>query len=128
MRPAPGRRRESAYGSHELHEEALQSGGKDRFANAADMLYDVGMSTETIVAETIASDPKAVAVVIDPWDGSRFDVCWTWEAGQNYAQAGYVVVAVAADGSMDIDRAQRLYEYERQLFIDCWGRDIPFPE
>ena len=69
-----------------------------------------------------------VAVVIDPGTGGILDGVYTWETGQSYAQAGYAVIATAASGHMGRDEAQRLYDWERALFRDCYGRDTPFPE
>jgi len=69
-----------------------------------------------------------VAVAIDPRTGEEYDQCFAWETGQTMAQEGYIVRAVAADGFMGVEDAQRLYDYERRLFIDCWGQDHPFSE
>ena len=69
-----------------------------------------------------------VAVIIDPRTGEQYDSAYTWETGQTMAQAGYIVQAVAADGYMSTEDAQRLYDYERALFIDCWGQEVPFGE
>lgn len=56
----------------------------------------------------------------------RYDECWTWEAGQTYAAAGYVVTALSDDGFMAREDMQSLFDHERELFIDCWGRTTPF--
>lgn len=72
------------------------------------------------------AEPIVVAVVIDPVTNERYDLCWTWEAGQNYAQQGYIVKATRADGHMDVAQAQRLYDYERDCFMDCFARTEPF--
>lgn len=55
-------------------------------------------------------------------DGTIHDHCGTWETGQNFALAqGLRVVAVADDGHMDVPSAQRLYDAERERYIDCFG-------
>lgn len=64
---------------------------------------------------------RTVALVLDD-DGAIYDQCWTWETGQSYA-AQYRVVAVADDGHMAVEDAQRLYDYERRVYLDCFGED-----
>jgi hypothetical protein len=57
-----------------------------------------------------------------------YDEAWSWETGQNYANMGYIVRAVAPDGFRTIDHCQAIYDAERAAFIDCWGRTVPFEE
>lgn len=64
-----------------------------------------------------------VAVVYDE-NGSVYDRCYTWEAGQTYANSGYRVEAVQDDGSMTVEDAQRLYDWERDVAADCFGPGI----
>ena len=65
-----------------------------------------------------------VAVALNA-DGTIYDQCYTWEAGQTYAADGWKVRATAADGSMTKRRAQGLYDAERARHDDCFG---PRPE
>lgn len=65
-----------------------------------------------------------VAEVYDVQTGELFDRCWTWETGQNYAAGrDYLVIAIADDGYMTVDEAQRLYDYERRIYLDCFGEE-----
>lgn len=62
---------------------------------------------------------ETVALVYD--DNGVYDECFTWESGQSYAlHEGMRVVAVADDGYMTMDAAQRLYDSERASYLDCW--------
>lgn len=70
----------------------------------------------------LPGDPVTVAVVTDA-TGKVIDECWGWEAGQSYAQQGYFVKAINDDGRMLADDAQRMYDYERTCFLDCFGHD-----
>jgi len=65
----------------------------------------------------------SVADVFDD-DGLLHDRCYTWESGQSYANQGYRVVATADDGLTTKDRAQRLYDYEREIAADCFGPGV----
>jgi len=66
------------------------------------------------------AEPPIVAEVFDK-AGATVDTCYTWEAGQTYANEGYRVVALADDGFMDRERAQRLYDTELAAAVDCFG-------
>lgn len=72
-----------------------------------------------------AATPPTVAIVYAP-DGTEYDRCWTWEAGQNYALHGYQVTAIADDGPMTVERAQALYDADQAAFEDCFNRRGPF--
>lgn len=67
-----------------------------------------------------ATEPTTVAVVYAA-DGTIYDQCFGWEAGQTYANDGYRVVATADDGTVTVDRAQRLYDAELTAALDCFG-------
>lgn len=68
--------------------------------------------------------PPVVAEVYNA-DGTVFDRCYTWEAGQSYAMhEGRRVVATADDRSMTVEDAQRLYDSELAAHLDCWGRPL----
>ncbi len=72
-------------------------------------------------AYTRSPEPPVVAVVYDD-DGAVYDRCFAWEAGQNYAlHEGRRVEAVADDGAMTAEAAQRLYDADRAAHADCWG-------
>lgn len=73
-----------------------------------------------------APEPTVVAIVYNE-DGSEHDHAWSWETGQNFAQSGHVVKAVADDGHMTVAKAQALYDHERALYRDCFGIE-PYPE
>lgn len=63
-----------------------------------------------------------VAVVADASTGEKFDLTFNWETAQNYAAGrDYFVVAVADDGHMSRDDIQRLCDYERRTYLDCFG-------
>ena len=67
-------------------------------------------------------EPDTVAVVLNP-DGTIYDECYTWEAGQNYAlHEGKKVIAVRDDGSYTIAMAQGLYDSELARWKDNNGR------
>lgn len=67
------------------------------------------------------NDPPIVALVMND-DGTVYDRCFTWEAGQNYAlHEGLRVVAVADDGHMTASRAQGIYDDDRNAYRDCYG-------
>lgn len=75
----------------------------------------------------LTAEPQTVAVVYDH-EGNEVDRCYTWEAGQNYANMGYVVQAVNPDISpftgepkLTIAEAQDLYDYELRCALDCFG-------
>ena len=69
-----------------------------------------------------------VAVVYNA-DGTVYDRCFTWEAGQNYAMhEGRRVVATADDGGMTVDGAQRLYDADLAAHVDCWGAPLYLAE
>lgn len=71
-----------------------------------------------------APDPLTVAVVYNA-DGSVYDRCYTWQAGQNYAMhEGRRVVAVADDAGVTVEEAQRLYDAELAAHVDCWGHPL----
>lgn len=62
---------------------------------------------------------KAVAIVLND-AGDPYDVCFNWETAQ--AMAGeYTVIALADDGHMSVDEIQRICDYERRIYIDCFG-------
>jgi hypothetical protein len=66
-------------------------------------------------------EPPTVAVVLDE-AGRYVDRCFAWETGQSMAlNEGARVVAVADDGHMGKDDAQRLYDAERERHLDCFG-------
>lgn len=67
----------------------------------------------------VAND--VVAMVYHPESGDYYDACYTWEAGQNYAQQNYKVVATNDDGFMSKEDAQSLYDRERELVQDCFS-------
>jgi hypothetical protein len=68
-----------------------------------------------------AVEVGAVAEVFDP-DGGLVDVCFCWEAAQNYVlHEGLVAVAIADDGHMTIAAAQQLYDSDRAAYLDCWA-------
>ena len=65
-----------------------------------------------------------VAIVFDD-DGNVCDYCFNWESGQNYAlSSGNRVVAIADDGQMTIQEAQKLYDAERERYNDCFGKQV----
>ena len=67
---------------------------------------------------------RVVAIVYNH-DGSVFDRCYTWEAGQNYAlHEGRRVKAVADDAGVTIEEAQKLYDAELARHLDCWGAPL----
>lgn len=71
----------------------------------------------------MAQDPPVVAVIYDHM-GEEYDHTWTWEAAQNYVMhEGMTAVAVADDGHMSKEEAQRLYDSEHALYLDCWGAE-----
>lgn len=73
-------------------------------------------------------DYTIVAHVLNE-DGTIYDKCYTWEAGQNYAiYEGRKVVAVADDGNMTAADAQRLYDSELALHLDCWDGPLYLAE
>lgn len=68
------------------------------------------------------SAPNEQKIVADIFEGDAlYDRAYTWETGQNFAQQGYRVKAVADDGFMDAERAQRLYDWELACYLDCFG-------
>ena len=69
----------------------------------------------------MTSEQKFVAEVLND-DGTIYDHCYNWETGQNYALSeGRKVRAIADDGHMTIEDAQRLYDSELAIFLDCFG-------
>lgn len=68
-----------------------------------------------------AQEQMVVAKVYDPISGDLFDSCYTWEAGQCYAQQNYKVIAVKDDFSVTVDVAQKLYDSERARIQDCFN-------
>lgn len=71
-----------------------------------------------------APEPPTVAVVYNA-DGTVYDRCYTWQAGQNYAMhEGRRVVAVADDAGVTIEEAQCLYDAELAAHVDCWGAPL----
>jgi len=64
-----------------------------------------------------------VAVIYNP-DDSVQDYAYNWETGQNFAANGYKVEALLDDGHMTIDKAQRLYDAEKERYDDCFGARI----
>jgi hypothetical protein len=86
-------------------------------------LIPVWRNVMTDVAQrgTPAPEPPTVAIVLNE-DGTYHDRCFTWETGQSFALSeGMRVVAVADDGQMTMDDAQRLYDAERARYRDCYG-------
>ena len=67
------------------------------------------------------NDPIVIAEVFNPETGEKYDECWSWETGQNYARMNYKVVAIRDDGYMTINDQQELYDYERRVVQDCFG-------
>lgn len=68
------------------------------------------------------SAPNEQMIVAHIFEGDAlYDRAYTWETGQCLARQGYRVEAVADDGSMDVERAQRLYDYELACYLDCFG-------
>jgi hypothetical protein len=65
-------------------------------------------------------DEKFVAEVLNE-DGTVYDHCYTWETGQSMSLAGYSVRAIADDGHMTKEAAQKLYDAERERYRDCFG-------
>lgn len=79
------------------------------------------ITKEQLTAWRLEDGRATVAVVLDD-DGNYYDRCWCYETGQNFAQSGYRVIAVADDeGRVSKDKAQSLYDYERMCYIDCFG-------
>ena len=79
------------------------------------------ITTEQLTAWRLEDGRATIAVVLDE-DGNYYDRCWNWESGQSYAHSeGMRVIAVNNDGSMTKDKAQRMYDYERECFRDCFG-------
>ena len=79
------------------------------------------MSAAT-VAEIEAKYGQTVVAIVYDDDGKVYDHCFTWESGQSYALSqGMIVEAIADDGYMTIDRAQSLYDAERDRYRDCFG-------
>lgn len=73
------------------------------------------------------SENTVVGIVIDPETSACIDEVWNWQTGQAYAQQGYIVVAACDDEHyMTKEDMQRLFDYERELFKDCYGTDVPF--
>ena len=68
-----------------------------------------------------------VAAICHP-NGELYDYAYNWETGQNYAMQGYIVQALSGDRYMTQEECQAMYDRERALFIDCWGRTTPFTE
>lgn len=73
---------------------------------------------------TYAEDSVPRVAIVYGEDGEVFDRCWSWEAGINYANSGYRVEAIADDGIVTMERAQRAYDRERVLAADCFGGGI----
>lgn len=61
-----------------------------------------------------------VAIALDD-SGRYLDRCFTWGTGQTLAQEGLRVVATADDGHMTLAEAQRLYDWERDCYNDCFN-------
>lgn len=72
--------------------------------------------------QMVASDTVAIVLAED---GKIYDHCFTWESGQSYARDGYVVRATADDGFMTAAEAQSLYNYELEIFSDCFNLPVP---
>lgn len=66
------------------------------------------------------TEPTTVAHVLNE-DGSVYDRTYNWESGRTYANEGYVVKAVADDGSMTAERAQSIYDSTLADYQDCFG-------
>lgn len=74
------------------------------------------------VAEIEAEYGQSVVAIAYNQDGTVHDWCFNWETAQNFALSeGLTVKAIADDGFMDIDRAQRLYDAEKARYDDCFG-------
>lgn len=67
-----------------------------------------------------APEPPTVAIAYED-DGTVYDLCSHWETGQNFAQDGRVVIAVADDGITDVATAQARYDFERAAYRDNNG-------
>lgn len=61
----------------------------------------------------LITEPEYVAVVFDD-EGKIYDFCFGWEAGQNYANAGFEVMATNDDRYMSMSEAQEIYDAERR--------------
>lgn len=72
---------------------------------------------------TLTAEPEVVAVVYTP-DGELYDRCYSWQAGQTYANRQFIVQAVNPDGYMNEAEAQELYDWERDCSIDCFGEGV----
>ena len=64
---------------------------------------------------------KTVVAVVYTRDGHVHDHCFNWETGQSFALDGWIVKAIADDGHMSKDDAQRLYDAEKERHDDCFG-------
>lgn len=66
---------------------------------------------------------QKVVAIVKADDGSILDCCFNWESGQNYAlSSGVQVEAIADDVGLTREDAQRLYDVERERYIDCFGK------
>lgn len=69
----------------------------------------------------LTAEAPIVAAIFDLVTGVLHDFCWSWQAGQNYANMGYRIQAINDDGYMTIAEAQELYDWELDYAIDCFG-------
>jgi hypothetical protein len=94
-------------------------------ATLSDHMWDFAMNGQYALAgdpNFYPDDtPPFVALVYEEGGTEVYDRCWNWETGQSFALTGYRVVAIADDGHMTKDEAQRLYDAERARFADCFG-------
>ena len=84
--------------------------------------FDAHVQYRVIIACIEAEyDQTVVAVAYNADDGAVYDYCFTWQTGQTMALEGYIVKAIADDGHMTKDDAQRLYDAEKERHDDCFG-------
>ena len=80
------------------------------------------MSDDRLIYAATADERALAVAVVYNADGTVYDRCYTWEAGQSYAlHEGRRVEAVADDRDMSAEDAQRLYDAELAAHVDCWG-------
>lgn len=72
----------------------------------------------------IGAYPETVALIFND-DGSVYDEAFTWETAQCAAlHEGRVVLAVRNDGFMTAADIQRLCDYERANYLDCFTNPL----
>lgn len=62
---------------------------------------------------------KVVAVVYR--NNEIYDVTFNWESAQSYAANGDKVVAIWGDGHLTKEECQKMYDYEKECYEDCFG-------